>query len=342
MTAPASLFIGAYGGVYPLTRESGAWALGAPFEVGRQASYGCYDPWRGVHYLVDEIEVGTVASYVDEEGGWRQRSSVPTGGGCPCFVSIDAEASALVAANYKTGSVAVFRLDGDGSILAGPVVLQDSGSGPIADRQDGPHAHCARFAGSFLYWTDLGADRVLACRYEPVLGVVGEPFDAFVAPSGQGPRHIVFHQTLPRAYMLTELCSRLFVLDVAPDGRLSEVERHATLPAGFTGQSLGGHLALDVDGGRLYASNRGHDSIAVFSLDETGDLSPQQIVPTGGRSPRHFRLLQDANVAIVAHEESDSISVLPLGADGRLGEAVQRIACPKPVFVGCDVLDKAW
>ncbi|HEY4610189.1 MAG TPA: beta-propeller fold lactonase family protein, partial [Ilumatobacteraceae bacterium] len=233
-------------------------------------------------------------------------------------------------------------LSDDGSITPSPVVLQGHGTGPVKDRQDGPHAHCARFCGSRLYWTDLGADRVLVCGYEPVRGVVEAPFEAFVAEPGDGPRHIAFHPTLPRAYLLTELSSRLIVLEVHADGRLTTLAGHSTLPAGFAGESIGGHLALNAADERLYVSNRGHDSISVFALDDAGDVALRQTIATGGRSPRHFRLVQEARVVIAAHEESDTITVLPLTDNGGLSEPVQQISCPGPVYIGAASLDTAW
>jgi 6-phosphogluconolactonase len=134
--------------------------------------------------------------------------------------------------------------------------------------------------------------------------------------------------------MLTELSSRLFELEIAANGRLNAVGSHSTLPAGFDGASLGGHLALLNNGTRIYVSNRGHDSLAMFELDHSGTARLAQIEHSGGRSPRHFRLLENPAVVIVAHEESDAVCVRTIERDGRVGAEVAKLSVHRPAFIG--------
>src|SRR3954447_11888958 len=122
MTQAVDLFVGAYGGLFGLRRADGCWILGAPCEIGRQASYGCYDPRRGVHYVVDERDVGEIASFVVTGREWRRPSSAPSARGAARLAVFYAAAGVLVVANYKTGSIAVYRLSEDGSITPSPVV----------------------------------------------------------------------------------------------------------------------------------------------------------------------------------------------------------------------------
>lgn len=328
------LLIGTYeGGVCRIRKNGSApeWVVSDRYDDVRDASYMAYNHRCGVHYAVDE-EAAEVVAFRVGRSGLEVLERVASGGAAPCFVSIDAPCTALAVANYKSGSVSVFRLDAEsGRFLASPSVFENAGSGADAERQDRPHAHCVQFHDGALYSTDLGTDEVL--RH-----VVGETGDLMrteatvTLPPGQGPRHIVFHPRAPVAYVLTELGSSLFVLGVGEAG-LSEMQRLSTLPTGFDGESLGGHLALNAAGDRLYASNRGHDSIATFAVGEDGRLELLGVAPTHRSSPRHFLVLEAERQVVVAHEK-DGLVVLALNADGMIGAVVDAHEIPKAAFVG--------
>ncbi len=337
------LYVGTYSsgnsrGIYPLSykRDAGEWLLCEPIREIENASYASFNTRHGLHYLLNEQDAGSIAAYkCTEAGEWRQLSTVPTGGDAPCFVSINPANSALAVANYKSGEIAIYRLCEETGLPTGPAVIQrNHGSGPNKDRQDGPHAHCVLFWAHHLYNTDLGTDEILARSYDAGAHVVGEPFIAFQLPPGQGPRHIVFHPFLRLAYVLTELCSEIFVLAANADGTLHEVQRLSNLPAGYGGDSLGGHIALNAASTRLYASNRGHDSIAVYGVAADGRLSRIQIAPTSGKSPRLFAILDDIAKIVVAHEKGDSVVALDLDSDGTILAASASLAVPQPAFIG--------
>jgi 6-phosphogluconolactonase len=168
------LYVGAYGAIHPLTHAGGQWRLAPAFEHGRNASYGAFDAALGVHYLVDEKAQGQVAAFAAQAQGWRRLSSARVGN-APCFVSVAPGGGALAVANYAGGSVSLLPLADDGAVRPGSADRGVDGSGPLADRQNGPHVHCARFHGGRLYFTDLGADRVYACRWEPGIARLGQP-----------------------------------------------------------------------------------------------------------------------------------------------------------------------
>jgi 6-phosphogluconolactonase len=333
--ADVEFLVGVYdapkgGGVYPLTwrQEPESWFLGAPVKSLRNASYAMRSPRHRVWYVVDE-EAGRLGCFSCEQGEWRCLSLSATGGTKPCFVSVDPDGGVVAVANYGDGSVAIFSAAaGDGALHQAPVVHRNEGRGPHHQRQKGPHAHCVRFAYGRIYSTDLGTDEILVHSPHGAGGF----YTALRLPPGEGPRHIVFHPNLPVAYVLTELGSSLFTLGVETDGRLSELRRCSTLPAGFTGHSLGGHLALGAHG-RLYASNRGDDSIAVFNLDDKGLPELAQIAPAGGKSPRFFLALEAERRFIVAHETT-GIAVLELLPDSRIGAAIATIPLPGAAFIG--------
>lgn len=333
------LFIGTYNagttGVHTIVSHTdGSWSPGAPEPAIENASFSDDSPGTGLHYIVDERTDGRIGVWRrGDDRVWSCLASAASGGAAPCHITVDQNAARLAVANYESGEVTLFRLDDDG-LPQDPAVHGHKGHGPIHERQDGPHAHCVRFAGGRLYSTDLGTDEVLVHPLGPTGAFSGDAFTAFKSPPGQGPRHILFHPALPIAYLLTELGSRVFVLKVEDDGHLTEQQQVSTLPADFVGKSLGGHIAMNAAGSLLYVSNRGHDSLSLFAVDGDGRLTFVQNAPGHGQSPRHFLLLEDLGQVVVAHEEGETVSVLELHSDGTIGDCLQSLPVPKPVYIG--------
>ena len=234
---------------------------------------------------------------------------------------------------YLVPSAAVFALDDDGKLSGPPRLYANRGGGPVPDRQDGPHAHCVQFAsdGSALYLVDLGSDEILRLDLAED-GALAAPQTAYRAPPGSGPRHLLFHPREPLAVLVSELASTLTVLQTG-DGRLERLARHSLVPAGFAGETLGGHLALTNDGARAYATNRGHDSIAVFALSADGRADLAGHVPSGGAGPRHLLLLEDIGMLVVAHEDDGRVAAFRIGADGLPAPAGAGITVPGSCFV---------
>ena len=334
----ATLHVGTYAesggrGLVPLTIGSdGSVAVGDAYPDAANASYGAHSARRGLHYLVDEQDEGAVSVLRCDKEQWRRLGRVTTGGAAPCFVALDAREERLAVANYGSGDVALFRLDERG--LPGVrSMVRSSGSGPVADRQEGPHAHCVRFSrdGAALYLVDLGSDRVLRIALDG--DGFGPAATAWQAPPGSGPRHLLFHPEAPLALVLSELVSELTVLAVEGDA-LKPCTACSTLPAGFDGESLGGHLALNAAGDRVYVSNRGDDSIAVFGLDATsGQLTLRQHIPSGGAHPRHFVLLERERLLIAAHEKDGRVEAFELTGDGRLAAIDRGVNVPGACFL---------
>ena len=342
-TDPDLLYIGTYtGSIYlvRMDRRSGQlWRLGA-VDAGPNPSFLAVHPNGRVLYAVNELENGAVSAFAIERGidGLTRLNEQPSGGGAPCYVSVDKSGRALLVANYVGGSVALLPIQTNGA-LAPAHVVQHTGKGPNAERQEAPHAHCILPDPSnrFALAADLGADRVFVYRLDldgKSLRHVGGG-DAVMRP-GAGPRHIAFHPTLPLVFVANELDSTVATLRFdAGSGALSPVDTRSTVPAGWTGTNYPADIHVASSGRSVYVSNRGHNSIAVFSVAEsTGALALEQAVSTEGDWPRNFSLDPTGRWLLVANQRSDSVIVFERHPEnGRLTLTRQRLAIPSPVCV---------
>lgn len=331
----ANLAIGTYAkpggrGLYPLAlAPDGSLALGECAAPARNCSFGAYSAARDLHYLVDECD-SRLGVWRRGAGRWERLTSVATLGAEPCYVALDEQRGRLAVANYASGSLALFALDDRGLPVEPASSFEDCGSGPVKGRQDGPHLHCVRFGpdGGSLYAVDLGTDEVL--RFALDGAELGERQVAYRAAPGSGPRHLLFHPERPFALLISELAATLTLLALE-GGRLRALATCPTAPAGWDGENLGGHLEWPSTG-RAYATNRGHDSVALIEVDlDQARLSPVQHMPSGGKSPRHFLLLRD--YLVTAHEKDGTVTSLSVGKDGRLGATGQAVHVPGSCYV---------
>jgi len=343
-TDPDVLFVGTYtASIYlvRMDRSSGELLQVGSMDAGPNPSFLAIHPNGRVLYAVNETAQGAVSAFAIDTGtGMLTRlNEQPSGGGAPCFVSVDRSGRALLVANYAGGSVALLSIQMDYTLAPAASVVQHTGTGPNAERQEAPHAHCILPDPSnrFALAADLGADRVFVYR----LDLEGrslrhiEEGDAVMRP-GAGPRHIAFHPTLPLVFVADELDSTVATLRFDPERRtLSPVDTRSTLPAGWTGTNYPADIHVAPNGRRLYVSNRGHNSIAVFSVAEStggGALALEQVVSTEGDWPRNFSLDPTGRWLLVANQRSDSVIVFERDPEnGRLTPTRQRIAIPSPV-----------
>ncbi|WP_260596632.1 lactonase family protein [Sphingomonas endolithica] len=314
--------------------EDGGWTVGAADDGVPNASFGTHSARHGLYYFVDEQLVGAVGVYRPGANGLVPVARVATLGIDPCYIALDRDESLLAIANYGSGSIVVFRLDSESGLpLEHPALRENLGSGPVSERQEGPHAHCACFSPDdrWLFHVDLGTDQILSYPLNPRTRALGERKIAFAAPPGSGPRHLVFHPILPLALLASELASTLIVLQVA-GGRLIPRETMSTLPSGYGGANICGHLSLNAAGDRAYVTNRGHDSVGVYSWNEAGILAPLQHVPSGGPSPRAFVLLEAERQMLLANEQDGTVTPFALQANGTLSAAGAPISVPGAAF----------
>jgi 6-phosphogluconolactonase len=310
-------------GLVPIVRDGGSWRIDAPLPHVRNASWAVAATGSGTRYVVDEI-ANAVAAH--RGSAWEKVADVSAGGEAPCHLALSADERRLAVANYASGSVTLVTLDEDGAPGA-TTTWQGSGSGPDAERQEGPHAHWVGFdADGTLIRVDLGADRVIG-------GVGDVERSLYSAPPGSGPRHLVFHPERPLAYLVSELASTLTVLRTdAVVWRAAAIV--STLPRDADPASLGGEIALDASRRRLFVTNRGHDSVATFAIEPDGMPRLLGHTPSGGASPRFVLPIDDQ--LLVAHEEDGGVAIFALGNDGVPGGAPQRLAVAGAAFLMID------
>lgn len=338
------LYVGTYTdgeskGIYRcrMNADSGAVEIVDVTEGIANPSYLAVDPSGKYLYSVGETtdfgdtEAGGVYAYAVDPStkSLRKLNAQPSHGGAPCYVSVTADGGHVLVANYVGGNVAIYPILHDGRLGAAADVEQHAGSGANERRQKGPHAHCILPHDGFAFAVDLGIDKVIVYRVDG--GKLVPHSEASVAP-GAGPRHIAFHPNGHHAYVINELDSTLTSFAYV-DGELSMTQTIRTLPEDFEGESYCADVHVSADGRFVYGSNRGHDSIVVFSIHpETGALSAVQHVSTGGSWPRNFALDSSGRFLLVANQRTDDIVIFAVDAStGRLTPSGQVLDLPSPV-----------
>ena len=259
-------------------------------------------------------------------------------GSAPCYVWIDKTGRFVLLANYFGGNVAVLPIQPDGALGVATDVAQHRGTGADPERQDGPHAHCIVLdrANRYAFAADLGIDRIMIYRFDAKSGKLipgNEP--SIALKPGAGPRHFTFHPNGRYAYVINELDSTLtaFTYD-GVRGILTPLQTVPTVPEGFSGQNSCADIHVSPAGNFLYGSNRGHDSIAVFSLDSSGKPTPVEHVPTLGKTPRNFRIDPTGRWLFAANQSSGTVQLFRIDpATGRLTASGQSLEVTSPVCV---------
>ncbi|MCS6863066.1 MAG: lactonase family protein, partial [Abditibacteriales bacterium] len=301
-----------YVGTYTGTKSKGIYVFEMDYTSGavspaRLAGEAIHPSFLAIHpngrflYAVGEVsdfagkKSGGVSAFaIDASTGHltllNQQSS---GGAGPCHLVVDNAGKNVLVANYGGGSVAVLPIQADGTLREASCFIQHTGKSVNPQRQEAPHAHSINLdaANRFAFVADLGLDKVLIYRFDAAKGTLtpNDPPAATVAP-GAGPRHFAFHPSGRYAYVINEMGNTVTAFHYdAQKGILTEIQTLSTLPQGYTDVSHTAEVQVHPSGKFLYGSNRGHDSIAIYSIDQnTGRLSLVNIVSTQGKTPRNF------------------------------------------------------
>ena len=298
----------------------------------RNPSWIVIHPSKKYLYAVNEIadfqgNSGSVTAFAVDvaSGELHALNTVSSAGADPAYVSLDVAGNFAFVANYAGGSIAVLPIRSDGSVGEAVDVHSDQGfagstsatsaiPGSFAiSGHDGPHAHmvAADPHNNFVLATDLGQDRIYTWRFDRRTGRLTSPPEAlFVAlPSGDGPRHFAFHPNGRWLYSIQEEASTVVFFQYNPSsGSLKAQQTLSALPRGFAGTSFASEILVSPNGKTLYAANRLHDTIAVFSIGSDGRPAYLTETSTLGDYPAQCRIDPDGNFLYVCNQRSDNIT----------------------------------
>jgi 6-phosphogluconolactonase len=307
------------------------------------------DPSRRFLYATSEVgtfrdeKAGFVSAFTIDAatGKIALRNEVSTITGGPCHVSVDATGKVVLVANYGGGSVQSYPVKPDGGLGAAASFIKQSGSSVNPARQKEPHAHCIGVdpANRFALLCDLGLDQVLVFKLDPDAATLtpNDPPFARTAP-GAGPRHFAFRPDGKFAYVINELdCTIGAFAWNSARGELTSVQNLSTLPVGISVQPgfSTAEVVVHPSGRFLYGSNRGHDTIVVYAIDDaSGEMTLVEHVASGGQKPRSFNLDPTGRFLLSANQDSGTVVVFRVDdATGRLTATGTTVAIEKPVCV---------
>lgn len=362
----------AYVGTYTYGESEGIYIFSLDTSTGRFEPIGVSKKLENPSYLAiskdskylytvmetDEFngeKGGAVGSFLinRETGKLEFLNCQPTRGRAPCHISNDRENKYLFAANYREGTVSVFPINPDGSISPASDIIYHEGCGPNKERQEKPHVHYVTLTPEekYLCAVDLGIDKVIIYELdkEKVRLIPVKELSPKIKP-GSGPRHMTFHPDGRFAYVINELSSDIAVFkyhspcssskyDFSHNSSrnyiFEEIQYISTLPEEYKDINYCAAIHVSSDGKYLYASNRGHDSIAIFKIDNcSGKLELISHTPTGGKFPRDFAIDPTGNFLFAANQNSDSIvSFKILPESGKLEQLDYITNVPAPVCI---------
>ena len=310
-------------------------------------SFLALHPNRKFLYAVGEVgqfaggKGGAVSAFAlnPETGKLTLLNQKSSRGAGPCHIVIDPTGKNALVANYGGGSVACLPIADDGRLGDAASFFQHEGSSVNRRRQEAPHAHSINLdpANRFAFAPDLGIDKIMIYRFDPATHRLepNDPPAAAVAP-GSGPRHFDFHPSARFAYGINELASTITAFEYeAGRGALKTIQTVSTLPEGFQGANTTADIHVHPSGKFVYGSNRGHDSIAMFTVDlATGKLTSLGHQATQGKTPRNFGIDPTGAFLLAANQDTDNVVVFRIdAATGKLEPSGQSIRVPMPVCV---------
>jgi len=281
---------------------------------------------------------GAVSAFlIEEDGTLTFLNSRSSGGAGPCYVSIDRLGRYVFVANYVGGSISVLPISGDGSLEKATEVIRHKGSSINLMRQEAPHPHSIIIdpPNKHVYVPDLGLDKIMIYRFDSSSGRLEPSDQPWVATKpGSGPRHITFHPGGKFVYVINELDSTIVAYKY-DGGRLEALQTISALPSDFRGENYSADIHVHPSGKFLYGSNRGHDSIVVYRVDEeSGTLKWIGHEYTRGRTPRNFAIDPSGRFLLVANQRSNKIvSFLVDQETGALKPLGHEVHVPSPACV---------
>ena len=286
---------------------------------------------------VNELKDGTVSSYSITKDSLKLESRTPSGGAHPCFIAIDDDNDVLIA-NYTGGNVGLLKLKDDGKLTELLFLEEHVGKGTNTSRQEGPHAHSVWFVPgedkTNIVSADLGTNELWFAKLNKETSKL-DPAETqkLQMPDGSGPRHLTFHPNGKWIYVLNELNGAITHV-IKDDNTYSVAESASILPTDFNAENTTADIHISSDGKFVYASNRGHNSIAVLQVNEDdGSLKLLANESTRGETPRNFALSPDDNYLIVANQKTNNLVSFNRNSETGLLEFVSETKAPTPVCI---------
>ena len=345
-----SVYIGSYAkdsepGIHHFKLDFGTGALTAAGGTSgvTNPSFVAISPDKKFLYAIGESggkKGGAVVSFsIDEKTGALAKVSESVSGGAgPCYVTADQTGKVVLVANYGGGSVASLPVSADGKLSDPATFVQHTGSSVNKGNQENPHAHSINVSpdNRFALAADLGIDKILVYKLDTAKGTMTPNDPPSVSlPPRSGPRHFAFHPSAKYVYACGEITSTVhaFTYD-AEKGALKHIQELSTLPEPVKGNSTA-ECQVHPTGKFVYVSNRGHDSIAIFKVDEeTGKLTAAGHAPTGGKTPRNFGIDPTGQFLIAANQSSNNLVVFKIESGSGIPKPTGvEVTVPKPVCV---------
>lgn len=307
-----------------------------PVLPGAQTSFLARHPVLPLLYVPEPDRVSTYG--MEADGGLRLLHEVPMAGGKPVHIALDRSARVAVVPSYHGATAAVFPVAEDGTLQAHTALFRYEGRSIDPDRQTRAYPHGVAFhpTTDLAVVADLGSDKLWLYDVDPAGGTLAprRPPGLSVAP-GAGPRHALFHPGGHALYLLNELDNTVTHFAVHPDRSLEPRQRVSTLPERFTGFSTAAELVLHPGGTILYASNRGHDSVAVLRVaGGEGDLSLAGTTPVAGQGPRFIGLDPAGRHLLSANQSSGEVVSFAVDpATGALAPTGHRLPVEGPTCI---------
>jgi len=256
-------------------------------------------------------------------------------GTASCYLDIDKSGKAVVVANYSSGTVASLPVKADGSLGAAASIIQHTGSSVDTKRQNEPHAHSIVISPDqkFVFAADLGIDKVLSYQIDPETAKLSPSPQSYVRTvPGGGPRHMTFHPDGKQLYVINELKNSVSHFSYNPQtGTLIERDTISTIPDDFEGTTHTADVKITPNGRFLYGTNRGHDSIAAYQIDDDGKLSLLEIKPSLGKGPQNLAITADGKFLLCANMPGNNVVVFQINEKtGKLAAVGEPVSMPMP------------
>ena len=316
--------------VYALDTSSGTLTqMGSKTTTGSIPSFMVIEPTKKYLFAVNEYVQMLAAFSIDAAtGGLTSLNQVASGGDGPAYIGVDRSGKYVLVANYNAGSTKIFKIGADGKLGAS-----------TDTKSPGANAHMIVTdpSNQYAFVPCKGADYIAQYRFDASAGTMTANTPAQVmTKSGAGPRHLAFHPTGPYAYLINELDATLNVYSLSTGGTLTELQSLSALPATYSGTRSGAEVKVSSDGKFVYASNRGHNSIAIFSIDAgTGKVTLVGHQSSGGATPRSFDIDPSGDILLVANQDANNVVTFRIDRTaGTLTQLKTTTVSMGPEFVG--------